>query len=124
MQNCMHCDKIPHAAQTYRQCRGVISWGWFYPYHYSPMMSDLVDLQSIKPKFERGEPFTPYQQLLAVLPAASYRLLPKPYQVILHVFLLSSSVLHAICLGGGGRPCRQLLAVLPTAMCRLLPKTL
>lgn len=63
--------------------RGVASWGWCYPYHYSPMVSDLTGLQGFSPHFDRGAPFTPYQQLLAVLPAASAKLLPKPYQVSL-----------------------------------------
>ena len=61
--------------------RGVVSWGWFYPFHYSPMISDMTDLAGITCSFERGQPFSPYQQLLAVLPAASSKLLPKPYQV-------------------------------------------
>lgn len=61
--------------------RGVVSWGWFYPYHYAPMVSDMTNLQEFQPAFERGEPFTPYQQLLAVMPAASHQLLPRPYQV-------------------------------------------
>ena len=58
--------------------RGVVSWGWFYPFHYSPMISDMTDLAGITCSFERGQPFSPYQQLLAVLPAASSKLLPKP----------------------------------------------
>ena len=61
--------------------RGVVSWAWFYPFHYSPMISDMTSLTGIPSSFERGQPFSPYQQLLAVLPAASSKLLPKPYQV-------------------------------------------
>lgn len=61
--------------------RGVASWDWFYPYHYAPMASDLVDLGSVNVEFSLGQPFLPYQQLLAVLPAASAKLLPAPYQV-------------------------------------------
>jgi 5'-3' exonuclease len=61
--------------------RGVASWTWFYPYHYSPMCSDLVALDAIDVHFELGTPFLPFQQLLAVLPAASAGLLPKPYKV-------------------------------------------
>ena len=32
-------------------------------------------------EFHLGEPFLPFQQLLAVLPAASSKLLPEPFQV-------------------------------------------
>ena len=61
--------------------RGVASWSWYYPYHYAPMASDLKDLGSISIHFDRGQPLTAFQQLLAVLPAASYKLLPKCHQV-------------------------------------------
>lgn len=67
--------------------RGVISWNWFYPFHYAPMASDLVNLSNIPLCFTRGEPFLPYQQLLAVQPAASKALLPVAYQVgLFYVF--------------------------------------
>ncbi|KFM26200.1 5'-3' exoribonuclease 1 [Auxenochlorella protothecoides] len=60
--------------------RGVASWNWYYPYHYAPMASDLVDLEQVRISFTHGEPFLPYEQLLAVQPAASCQLLPGPYQ--------------------------------------------
>ena len=36
-----------------------------------------------RPAFERGEPFRPYQQLLAVLPAASAAHLPEPFRPLM-----------------------------------------
>lgn len=60
--------------------RGVASWNWFYPYHYAPMASELVDLPSVPVMFEQGEPFFPYEQLLAVQPSSSAKLLPPAYQ--------------------------------------------
>ena len=47
--------------------RGCISWSWFFPYHYGPMISDLVGLDDIfrKMTFEPGEPFLPFEQVRA-----------------------------------------------------------
>lgn len=59
---------------------GCISWGWFYPYHYAPFISDVANFKTIDTMFEMGQPFKPFDQLLSVLPAASCSLLPKIYQ--------------------------------------------
>jgi len=62
--------------------KGCISWTWYYPYHYGPMLQDmkgLVDLSN-QIHFDFGQPFQPFQQLLGCLPPASCNLLPKPYQ--------------------------------------------
>ena len=61
--------------------RGVASWTWFYPHHYAPMISDMVAIQEFEVAFQLGQPFLPFQQLLGVLPSASFKLLPEPYQV-------------------------------------------
>lgn len=60
--------------------RGVVSWNWFYPHHYAPMASDFTSLASIKVAFSLGEPFHPFEQLLAVQPSSSCRLLPEPFR--------------------------------------------
>lgn len=59
---------------------GCMSWGWYYPYHYAPFISDVANFKAIDTMFEMGEPFKPFDQLLSVLPAASCSLLPKIYQ--------------------------------------------
>uniref|UniRef100_A0A8C2TG03 5'-3' exoribonuclease 1 n=1 Tax=Coturnix japonica TaxID=93934 RepID=A0A8C2TG03_COTJA len=59
---------------------GVQSWSWYYPYHYAPYLSDIRNISELKIQFELGKPFMPFEQLLAVLPAASKDLLPRCYQ--------------------------------------------
>mmetsp|Transcript_81967 Transcript_81967/g.171536 ORF Transcript_81967/g.171536 Transcript_81967/m.171536 type:complete len:1395 (-) Transcript_81967:280-4464(-) len=58
------------------------SWSWYYPYYHAPFAKDLVELASVadtKVEFEVGEPFLPFQQLMAVLPSNSKALLPKTF---------------------------------------------
>eukprot|EP00638_Chattonella_subsalsa_P000131 CAMPEP_0117762764 /NCGR_PEP_ID=MMETSP0947-20121206/18164_1 /TAXON_ID=44440 /ORGANISM="Chattonella subsalsa, Strain CCMP2191" /LENGTH=1652 /DNA_ID=CAMNT_0005584197 /DNA_START=55 /DNA_END=5013 /DNA_ORIENTATION=- len=61
---------------------GCVSWGWFYPYHYGPLISDLTDirLRFQRINFSLGRPFLPFFQLLGCLPPASSNFLPRPYQ--------------------------------------------
>uniref|UniRef100_A0A3B4YZ42 5'-3' exoribonuclease 1 n=1 Tax=Seriola lalandi dorsalis TaxID=1841481 RepID=A0A3B4YZ42_SERLL len=59
---------------------GVQSWSWYYPYHYAPFLSDIRNIAGLKLTFDLAKPFMPFQQLLAVLPAASMALLPECYR--------------------------------------------
>ncbi|XP_067851147.1 5'-3' exoribonuclease 1 isoform X3 [Heptranchias perlo] len=62
---------------------GVQSWSWYYPFHYAPYLSDIRNISKLKIKFDMGNPFKPFEQLLAVLPAASKELLPNCYQFLM-----------------------------------------
>lgn len=62
---------------------GVQSWSWFYPYHYAPFLSDIKSISELKLTFDLEKPFMPFQQLLAVLPAASKELLPECYRFLM-----------------------------------------
>ncbi len=56
---------------------GVASWSWFYPHHFAPWITDVRNFGEMNMSFKAGTPFLPFQQLLAVLPAASKELLPQ-----------------------------------------------
>ncbi|BFZ23484.1 hypothetical protein BsWGS_26524 [Bradybaena similaris] len=62
---------------------GCPSWSWFYPHHYAPYISDVKGFSDMKITFELSKPFLPFQQLMAVLPAASKELLPAAYQPLM-----------------------------------------
>ena len=65
--------------------RGCISWGWFFPYHYGPMLSDLTNLPEVfeSVKFDVGKPLKPFEQLMGCLPPASSSLVPKVYRKLM-----------------------------------------
>lgn len=65
--------------------------GRYYPYHYAPFLSDIKNVSELKLTFELEKPFMPFQQLLAVLPAASMELLPEAYRVTVHISFISYS---------------------------------
>jgi len=54
----------------------------YYPHHYAPYLSDVKGFSDLKIEFELGQPFLPFQQLMAVLPTASKSLLPQALQVL------------------------------------------
>jgi 5'-3' exoribonuclease 2 len=70
------------------------AWDWFYPYEHPPFLTDMVnniyDFNLIQ--FAQGEPMTPFEQLLTVLPKQSAYLLPNVLQKIM--LNLNSSACH------------------------------
>lgn len=74
----------------YYYYKGCPSWNWFYKYHYSPRISDIsIGLKHILAQsnpevtFDLGLPFKPFEQLMAVLPARSRKLLPAVYRPLM-----------------------------------------
>jgi len=68
--------------------KGCNSWEWYYPYHHSPTLKDLNDfikdnsnIQKIK--LHKSPPFTPFEQLMFILPPESKHLLPESYQSLM-----------------------------------------
>eukprot|EP00537_Pseudo-nitzschia_pungens_P003083 CAMPEP_0172377958 /NCGR_PEP_ID=MMETSP1060-20121228/69177_1 /TAXON_ID=37318 /ORGANISM="Pseudo-nitzschia pungens, Strain cf. cingulata" /LENGTH=1633 /DNA_ID=CAMNT_0013105669 /DNA_START=559 /DNA_END=5457 /DNA_ORIENTATION=+ len=63
---------------------GCVSWDWFYPYHYGPMLSDLVNLDEILDEItfdnNLGAPLDPFDQLMGCMPPSQAHHLPEPYR--------------------------------------------
>ncbi len=67
---------------------GVKHWGWYFPYHYAPLVSDITSPQKYVQEGkemtfahlkEKNVPVTPFEQLLSILPRSSRNLLPVCY---------------------------------------------
>ena len=60
--------------------QGCPSWDWSYPYHYAPFPSDIAAFVHPSATYDMtlGHPPSPFEQLMAVLPAASKRCVPPP----------------------------------------------
>lgn len=67
--------------------RGCPSWDWFYPYYYSPMISDVYEYLkyanqqkiNLVHEFNLSQPFSAFKQLLLIMPLESIELLPEEY---------------------------------------------
>ena len=60
--------------------QGCPSWKWYFPFHYAPFASDLKNIERFSEdckNFELNEPFSPIEQLMAVLPEDSSHAIPK-----------------------------------------------
>ncbi|CCG82598.1 putative Exonuclease Kem1 [Taphrina deformans PYCC 5710] len=67
----------------YYYYHGVVSWGWYYGYHYSPKISDVRKGLTQEFKFDLGRPFKPFEQLMGVLPERSKKLVPECLQELM-----------------------------------------
>lgn len=74
----------------YYYYKGCPSWSWFFRFHYSPRISDITkgindmfDTNEEDVKFDYSQPFKPFEQLMAVLPARSRKLMPAVYRPLM-----------------------------------------
>ncbi len=67
----------------------IPSWKWHYRFRQAPLPSDMLyvldnvfsDLNSIE--FEKGEPYTPFEQLMLILPPQNANLVPEVLRPIM-----------------------------------------
>lgn len=67
--------------------QGVPAWNWYFPYHYAPFASDFKGLDRLDSNnmFDSNtEPFKPFEQLMAVFPAASKKHIPTAFQKLMY----------------------------------------
>lgn len=71
----------------YKGCR---SWSWYFRFHYAPRISDIaigvkdmLEKNETEFEFEQSTPFKPFEQLMAVLPARSRKLMPDVYRPLM-----------------------------------------
>ena len=57
-----------------------MSWDWFYPFHYAPFTSDLINCDRVQIEFTMSEPSRPFEQLMSVFPKQSGHAIPKCYR--------------------------------------------
>lgn len=63
------------------------NWHWLYPFHYTPLVSDLIVFLSGNAKLKKvsnitTQPIDPYEQLLCVLPRKSHHAIPEKLRSI------------------------------------------
>ena len=67
--------------------KGIPSWTWHYKFRVPPLFSDIyqfLDESNMNDiKFDLGKPYTPFQQLMCILPPQMNNLLPAVLRPIM-----------------------------------------
>jgi 5'-3' exonuclease len=61
--------------------KGLPSWSWYYPFHYTPLLCDVDDYithNKIQVQLKRDDPYDPILALMFMFPKQNFGLLPKP----------------------------------------------
>jgi 5'-3' exonuclease len=82
-----YLESLMFALKYYFQ--GCPDWQWYYKFRMSPLMSDicyvlnnsLIDMNNIE--FKKGDPYTPFQQLMLILPPQMNNLVPSVLRPIM-----------------------------------------
>lgn len=76
-----YMEGLAWVLQYYYQ--GTPSWKWYYPYHFAPFAEDFENIVEMDLKFEIGQPFKPFEQLMGVFPAASRKHIPSIFHPLM-----------------------------------------
>ena len=47
-------------------CKGCVSWDWYYPQHYAPLLRDLSAMNNVTVSFTKGQPISKLEAVIAV----------------------------------------------------------
>ena len=47
-------------------CKGCVSWDWYYPQHYAPLLRDLSAMNNVTVSFTQGKPLSKLEAGIAV----------------------------------------------------------
>ena len=47
-------------------CKGCVSWEWYYPQHYAPLLRDLSAMNNVTVSFTKGKPLSKLEAVIAV----------------------------------------------------------
>ncbi|CDJ59216.1 hypothetical protein EMWEY_00020570 [Eimeria maxima] len=108
-----YLEGLQWVAYYYFRGPDASGWRWYYSYHYAPFMRDVLECDVFKPSFQdtqrmistgkgahaqrldlsyliertislpKGEPYSPFMQLLSILPPQSAALLPPQLRHLL-----------------------------------------
>lgn len=78
-----YLESLVFTLQYYnRECP---SWSWYYPFRVAPLFSDIytnltkLNFDINKIQFKKGKSYTPFQQLMLILPSDSKEILPNEF---------------------------------------------
>jgi 5'-3' exonuclease len=63
--------------------KGCPQWTWYYSYHFSPVIEDVIDYKYQPVLFKKGEADPYYVQLLCILPPTHKDLVPEKYRGVM-----------------------------------------
>lgn len=63
-------------------CKGCVSWDWFYPQHYAPLLRDLSAMNNVTVSFVKGKPISKLEAMIATRTPFTSILPPQLEQLV------------------------------------------